>query len=449
MFKKLLGNLPFSPSLIGQVALYAKQLKFEMRLRKWALLCLTLATLLQLFVALSPVEPSLAESGNDILRGGFSSQEQASEQCRSNSQQFALVLAYHGVSCDALTGSSVAWIQSTDYSKSLLVLGRHSYGPVVLRTGKPTGEFPVPIGDTTYFARNLWAWDSGSPARHKVLEVKNVFGGTVMILLNSGNVVTLGRYSQPAGYDMASVLSSSSSLDKCIAIPGTQYSQLGCGDCLNVLTINSLPECGCSESHRKSVEKSCFTTHQTVRNQTQDIKDAHGTTVKPSDVLAYTLRITNNQDTPVRNMILEDNFSDVLQYADIITVRQGKESKNGSVQWRNINIAAGGSKSLEVVVKVKDPIPLTPVSSSDPGAFDLTLSNTFYGTSTSVVLPASIVKKVEMFVNWLPRLNSETGVGLAVGLSILASFFWLRTRLLFKELSLVKEIYDGKEGQKR
>ncbi len=69
MFRKLISNLPFSPSLIYQVALYSKQLKRESRIRGIGLAFLTAAVTLQcLGLMLLPValqgQPGTTKTAN-------------------------------------------------------------------------------------------------------------------------------------------------------------------------------------------------------------------------------------------------------------------------------------------------------------------------------------------------------------------------------------------------
>ena len=68
MFKKLLSNLPFNPSLIGQVSFYAKRMHQETAIRRVGLIFVLLAFFVQFFAVISPPEPSLAASGNDIIQ---------------------------------------------------------------------------------------------------------------------------------------------------------------------------------------------------------------------------------------------------------------------------------------------------------------------------------------------------------------------------------------------
>ena len=52
MFKKLISNLPFNPSLIGQVSFYAKRLRKEESIRRAGFGFMALAMFIQLFAVI-------------------------------------------------------------------------------------------------------------------------------------------------------------------------------------------------------------------------------------------------------------------------------------------------------------------------------------------------------------------------------------------------------------
>jgi hypothetical protein len=69
MFKKLLANLPFNPSLIDQVSFYHGRLKQEAAIRRLGFIMMIAAMVVQFIATLYPAQPSLAASPNDILDG--------------------------------------------------------------------------------------------------------------------------------------------------------------------------------------------------------------------------------------------------------------------------------------------------------------------------------------------------------------------------------------------
>lgn len=196
MFKKLLSNLPYNPSLIGQVSFYANRLHSEEKIRRLGLFFVALSLVVQVFATVSPPEKSLAQSSNDILAGGFSSKADAVTKCNQNTQGFKTILAHYAVTCEQLHDTATTTTitsNAADYDS----MGRLPQGPVNSRTGKQTGEYPVAIGGVTYYMRDLRSWDTGASSRYQVLKVKNAHGQTIMIMYDCGNIVTVGRYEPP------------------------------------------------------------------------------------------------------------------------------------------------------------------------------------------------------------------------------------------------------------
>jgi len=67
MFKKLVSNLPFSPSLIGQLGFYAQRLKKEQAIRRLGLIFTVFALIIQSLAVFNPPESANASSSNNIL----------------------------------------------------------------------------------------------------------------------------------------------------------------------------------------------------------------------------------------------------------------------------------------------------------------------------------------------------------------------------------------------
>src|SRR5690606_18380925 len=69
MFKKIVKNLPFNPSLLGELSFYAKRMKQEESLRRLGFLFVALAMFIQMFAVMAPPEKSLAYSSDYIING--------------------------------------------------------------------------------------------------------------------------------------------------------------------------------------------------------------------------------------------------------------------------------------------------------------------------------------------------------------------------------------------
>ena len=182
---------------------------------------------------------------------------------------------------------------------------------------------------------------------------------------------------------------------------------------------------------------------KTVSNVTQGIEDAHGTTASAGDTLRFTLVTENDGTATEKDYVIRDDLADVLQYADLIDYDGGVLSDDGFVvTWPKIDIEAGEVIERTITVKVKTPIPDTPVSASDPLAFDLKMENA-YGNNVTVELPESLPKLVEGAVTSLPN----TGPGLNAAVSTLfigmVTYFYFRNRLISKELRMIRNEFTG------
>jgi len=70
MFKKLVSNLPFSPSLIAQLGFYAARLRKEQWMRRLGLVFTVFALIIQGLAVFNPPQPANAASANDLIPGG-------------------------------------------------------------------------------------------------------------------------------------------------------------------------------------------------------------------------------------------------------------------------------------------------------------------------------------------------------------------------------------------
>lgn len=547
MFKKLISNLPFNPSLINQVAFYAKRLHKEEKLRRLGAGMMVLALIIQMFALISPPEPTLAASDNDILRGGFTSRDQAVAKCRANEQGFATILNHYQVNCDLLATATKFTIKSTDNNKLLDSMGRIPQGPTIVRTGKPTDEYPVRIGNTTYYMRNLWAWDSGAHSTYDILAVQNPHGASIMILFNCGNIVTNGPYTPPApppppsdpppppppstpppppvtpgnavctsltantlserrfrftattsGQDYsvnnyvfnfgdgntktvrtsskststthtyestnnfnASVVVSvsvqaasgrttqtvqcqttltTSSIDVCPKVPGDQATTAECDVCPDIPGEQSNPaECKpCDNSQNDQDTSACLVLTKTAKNNTQKQDNADNKTAYADDSITYSLRTKNTGKVTVKDFVVEENISDILDYAAVTNFHGGKLGDDNVVRWPATDIRGDGTLTKQLTIKVKSPIPATPSPISDRNKFDLVMTNV-YGNAVNIRLPETVIKTTEVVTTQtLPKTGPAETVMMSTVMIMVISYFFARSRLLAKEMDMVQ-----------
>lgn len=190
----------------------------------------------------------------------------------------------------------------------------------------------------------------------------------------------------------------------------------------------------------------CILLSKKARNDTQNIENASGTTARAGDTIIYTLMTTNtSKNTTAKGYVVQENLIDIMQYADIVNLSGGKLDDKGIATWPATDIAPEKTINTLITVKIKNPIPQTPVSSSDPGSFDMTLTN-IYGNKVDIKLPPSVIKTTEHVAGQLP--NTGPGETLAVGFLItsIAGYFFARSRLIAKETDLIRSEFASSGG---
>lgn len=434
MFKKLIANLPFTPSLIEEVAFYYKRLRKEEAVRRTGFILLALSLILQVFAALSPPQPTLASSSNDIIKGGFTSKQEAINYCRNNTQDFAYILSYYGVSCNRLRKARKISLKSTSFDKRLDSLGRVPQGKKIARTGKPTDEYGVKIKGERYHMRNLWAWDSRSHSTYDALQVKNKHGQKVMLLFSCGNIVTVGKYSppEPPKPEPEPDPEPEEPEDVCPNIPGDQFDPSECYPC--------------PEAADNDAVVACLELSKSARNLTQDFDDANGSLAVGGDQIKYTLTAKNKGSQAVKDFVMDEDLNDVLEYADIVDLDGGVLDGDNNAVWPEADIEPGDTLQKSITVQIKDPVPQTPVSTSDPSSYDLVMTNVFYGSSVRIELPESVVKETEQIVQTLPETGPGSSVLVAFVITTTAAYFYSRSRMLAKEINIVRKEYGASGG---
>lgn len=419
MFNKLISSLPFNPSLITQVSFYANRLKQESSIRRLGFILVALMVTLQMFAVFSPAKPTLANDDNDVVAGGFDTKAEAVAYCQADRQGFRDVLSNFAISCDRLNqNATVTSIRSTDYGNQLYSMGRIAQGPVNQRTGKATNETELQIGGTTFYMRLLSNFDTYNYSTYKVLEVTNVFGVKYFILFSCANIVQVGKPVPPP------------------PIPPPP------------VPPPPLPTKPCPESKTTTDIASCLVRGKKAENNTQGIFQANNTTAKPGDQITYTLLVFNSGTVPYKGFVMKENMADVLEYADIVSTDGGTMNQQKVVSWAAKDVPARGVLTHTITVKVKDPIPSTPQPCNSEQttqcpattSFDLVMTNV-YGNTVNIKVPPTIIKTTEIVTTKtpsLPKTGPGTGIAISAGLIVVVSYFYARSRLMAKELDIIR-----------
>ena len=136
-------------------------------------------------------------------------------------------------------------------------------------------------------------------------------------------------------------------------------------------------------------------------------------------------------------------MQDVLEYADIIDASgaQFTTSPVKMLSWTPVDIQPNETVTRTVLIKIKSEIPITPASTSDPLSYDMKLVNV-YGDTVQISLPQAPIKTVEQTITTLPSTGLGTNVAISTVLIMSATYFYFRSRLMVKEVGLVKQQFN-------
>lgn len=454
MFEKLLAQLPYNPGLAHQISFYSRRMREEASIRRVGMIFIVLAFFVQFFAVLSPPQSSVAASNNDLINGGVSGPADAKRNCNNNIQNFGDIVNHYGISCADIGNATTITLRSTGRDKQLYSMGRIPYGAHNPSSGKPTGETPVNgFGAGTLYWRFLWSFDTGPYSDYKALQFSSsATGKTFFILYSCGNLVSVGL-PQPAPLGNTGLGGNQpvtspkpkpnptpptptpptppTPIPPTVP-PGTPPTPCPYDPTITADNSSCKP---CDKSLSSQDANACLVIHKTAANTTQGLADANNTTAQAGDVIVYKLYAKNDGKADVKNYVFEENMSDPLDYSTITDLHGGSIDSNDIVTWPSQTIKAGDTASVQITVQVKNPVPQTPVSASNPGRFDLIMTNV-YGNTINIKLPGSVGKSVETAGGTLP--NTGPGSSMLVGAVILivGGYFYSRSRLLAKESNM-------------
>ncbi len=202
MFKRLVSNLPFSPSLIDQIGFYADRLKRERTIRRLSFVFIALTLAVQSLAVFSPPERSLAASSNSIVSGGVSTRQSIIDAW-NNDPTVPKIYQKFGVTLDdikALPDKPNTKVRSND-GNDWWSVGRNSltnYTNIsdVYKNSQVAIKYDT---NSLVYYRQLKAWDIRNP-----YNTYDAFEGTISktgehfwILASCGNLTKIGAYKEP------------------------------------------------------------------------------------------------------------------------------------------------------------------------------------------------------------------------------------------------------------
>ena len=478
MFEKLLGLVPYNPALVQQLSFYGRRMRRESSVRRTGVVFLLLAFMVQFFAFVSPPQATSAYSTNDMINGGITYQTQAVSACQNDTKSYGTVLKDFGISCTAVAHASVvASLSSKDHGNTLYSMGWTPQGPTNPRTHKATNEVgPLNLagvgGTNTLYGRLLSSFDTYDHSSYKALKVTSSTGKTYYILFECGNLVAIGLPTPlpipkpvpvatpkptpkpvpvvtpkptPKPVPVVTPKPTPVATPKPTPTPTPTPTPVPTPMCEFYPTLPvSSPMCKPCDKSVSSVDlQACVERHKTAANQTQRLDDANNTVAHAGDVIVYSLTTKNNGKADIPQFVVFENLSDVFDYATITSSGDGTVDANGAISWPAVTLKAGATITKQVTVTVKNPLPSTPVGTTDSAHYDNFMTNV-YGDTVTVQIPESPVKVVQTTAAALPNTGPGTSIVLAASILILAGYFYARSRLLATEAFIA--VQDNNSG---
>ena len=496
MFEKLLGLVPYNPALVQQLSFYGRRMRRESSVRRTGVVFLLLAFMVQFFAFVSPPQATSAYSTNDMINGGITTQAQAVSACQNDTKSYGTVLKDFGISCTAVAHASVmASLSSKDHGNTLYSMGWTPQGPTNPRTHKTTNEVgPLNLagvgGTNTLYGRLLSSFDTYDHSSYKALKVTSSTGKTYYILFECGNLVAIGLPTplpipkpvpvvtpKPSPKPVPVVTPKPTPVPTPkptptpvptptpkptptptpvpkpvptptpvpVPVPVPTPTPVPTPMCEFYPTLpKSSPMCKPCDKSVSSVDlQACVERHKSAANQTQRLADANNTVAHAGDVIVYSLTTKNNGKADIPQFVVFENLSDVFDYATLTSSGDGVVESNGAISWPAVTLKAGDTLTKQVTVTVKNPLPSTPVGTTDSAHYDNFMTNV-YGDTVTVQIPETPVKVVQTTAAALPNTGPGTSIVLAASILILAGYFYARSRLLATEAFIA--VQDNNSG---
>lgn len=502
MFRQIVSNLSITPQAINQLVFYGRRLAQEDVTRKLSAFFAVLLVALQLCVIVAPPSASNAASPNDIIWGGITGKADMLQDY-DNSPGLRALLSYFGISRSDISNSREGTINSSDHS--LLSLGRTPHSGDVKTIQCCGNTFylrPLSVWDTTAYTLKY-----GST--YKALVGTRASDGGFFALMNAcGNIVVRSipqptpapapaAAPPPASFSCTGLTASITSGRAPLTVNFTasaaakndrieQYLwDFGDGNSTNTAgnkvthtytkdgkyvaqvrvrdsdgkVSPAITACsvgiGVNTPPPPSVviqatppniiqKKSALNLTQLTGGQPTD---ATAETAQPGDSIRYTLTTSNIGGSTEPNYVVQDNLSDILEYADVIDNGGGTLTSDTSgqqiISWPAADITAGSSLIKQFVIRVKNPVPATAQGVSDPTSFDLKMDNV-YGNGITIPVAAPIIKATaEQTSQNLPQTGAGTDALVVLCFAALVMYFWARNRQLMTEVKILRADYQG------
>ncbi len=330
MFRRLISNLPYNPSLISQVTFYAGRVRQERAIRRLSMILMSLTLTIQTFAFIRPPERSLATSSNHIINGIRTRSDILSAWDQANSDIPAIYGRF------GLTRSDI-----TNLSE------------------KPNVTIRSTDADYWTIGRNSLLGYSGVKEEYKSTQLSIQYSGKDTEATNDDQFV----YQRPLkAWDIRNSFNTYKAFKGTIASTGETFWILqDCGNFTKIDKSKPIPEPKPEpvkeqpktkpepKPDPKHYEKPKLEIKKTIENKPEFMK--------PGDTLTFHISFRNAQiDTLAENVVIEDQFDS--KYFSIANIETDTFSvSNGFFRYKHGSLGYSTHYTvLPVKVQLKDQI---------------------------------------------------------------------------------------------
>lgn len=394
MHKKLITNLPFQPSLIGDVALAARQAKRDRVIYSISLVML-LALSLALFLGYqSAATMSYEQTNYSLASHGFFSKQHVVDTCQDDRSDYAAVLDKLNISCHQIKQAQETTLSEADRAANdqgigkLTVISRALQrndmsdtivlnDRIALRTSNSTTETMQRYGD------------------NRVLVGSHGGSETFILLLNGEKIATTKSVqAQTSGQVLADQASSN-------------Y---------------------CSTDH----EQQCVYHYHRVINETRSVANSNKQKASAGDILRYEF-IVENRTNEDQDLFIANDSESILNKTLLKDLGGGSIDENKFISWPIQSIAAGEALAESLVVEIR----------SEPPRFGEHLIENTFGNSTSVPLQATLTQTILANMQSAASLSGRAVVLTMSVLMVLVIVLLLYSRTKENELTALLNSHKG------
>ena len=397
MFRKIVTELAFSPTLVGNLGYYVKTLRNEASRRQIGLIFTLLAVTVQLITVLAPPESANSNNPKVFTETGVESVGQYLEYFDQNTANIKDLLISLGI-----TRSEI-------------------------EAAKPE---KLPLTSSAVF----WSTDNARTEENTAYSFRNSSGGTSIAYYQP---LTPDLYDSPAYTGSSSRLGGTFSITKDGANLVTETSPPS--SCSTWLASPTTPlEVGSWTKDDKCL--SIVNLSLTARKISSSSPGADQLSVL--DRVAYTLSIKNISEETVP-LIPSISLQDILEYSRILDYGGGEyDFDTKKLTWKATDLAPKSKLDRTFIVQLLPTIPATAKGQYITASYDCQMTATF-GNGIKIPVNCPVTKHVEQITGSLPHVPPSSTIISGVTLLAIVAFMYARSRQQLSEMYIIRHNHLG------